>query len=74
MIASVLLAAGVHHASAGAPSALEWVLVAEAALVMVWTLGLAIRYTVAPGETNPNHIKHRILIEDAEAPEEGRQP
>ena len=45
-------AAGVSHASP-----LEWVLVFAAAVVLVWTLGLAIRYTVRPEETDPSHIK-----------------
>ena len=60
-------AAGVSHASP-----LEWVLVFAAAAVLVWTLGLALRYTVHPEETDPRHIKRRILIDEPDAIEEAR--
>ena len=42
-----------------------------AAIVLVWSLALAIRYTVQPRETEADHIKRRILDdidEPAEAP------
>ena len=53
------LAAGASHASL-----LEWMLVFAAAIVLVWALGLAIRYTVHPEETEASHIKRRILLDD----------
>ena len=40
------------------------VVVAAAALVLLAALGLAIRYTVSPGETNASHIKRRILLDE----------
>ncbi len=38
-----------HAAGASHASLLEWMLVFAAAIVLVWALGLAIRYTVHPG-------------------------
>jgi hypothetical protein len=60
--------AGVSHASL-----LEWVLVFAAAVTLVWALGLAIRYTVHPRETEATHIKRRILEEIDEAEEASRR-
>ncbi len=54
-----------HAAAASHASAFEWVLVFVAAVVLVWTLGLAIRYTVRPEETDPGHIKRRILSDQS---------
>ena len=54
-----------HAAGASHASVLEWVLVFVAAVVLVWTLGLAIRYTVRPEETDREHIKHRILSDES---------
>ena len=51
-------AAGAAHGSLG-----EWVLVLIAAAVLVWTLALALRYTLRPDETDARHIKRRILDE-----------
>lgn len=60
---------GLHHA-AYTPSILEWIAVAAAAVVLVWTLWLAVRYTARPGETDADHIKRRILLDEIdEAPE-----
>jgi hypothetical protein len=53
-----------HAAGASHASVFEWVLVFVAAVVLVWTLGLAIRYTVRPEETDPGHIKRRILTDE----------
>ena len=39
------------------------VLVLAAAIVLVWSLSLAIRYTFRPRETDADHIKRRILDE-----------
>ena len=52
------------HAAGASHSTLEWVLVFAAAVVLAWTLGLALRYTVRPGETDPGHIKRRILSDE----------
>ncbi len=59
-----------HAAGASHASVFEWVLVFVAAVVLVWTLGLAIRYTVRPKETDPGHIKRRILSDESAETEE----
>jgi hypothetical protein len=59
-----------HAAGASHASVFEWVLVFVAAVVLVWTLGLAIRYTVRPEETDPGHIKRRILSDESAETEE----
>jgi hypothetical protein len=59
-------AAGTAHASA-----VEWLLVLAAAIVLVWSLALAIRYTVRPRETEAGHVKRRIL-DEIDKPEEAR--
>ena len=61
--------AGVSHAST-----VEYVLVVVAAVVMVWTLVLALRYTLRPHETDPEHIKHRILDDELDHAQEARRP
>ena len=63
-----------HAAHASHASALEWLLVCAAAIVLVWALGLALRYTVSPRETDPGHIKRRILFDDIDEPREARYP
>ena len=60
-----------HAAGASHASVFEYVLVLAAAIVVVWTLGLALRYTVRPGETDPGHIKRRILMDEID--EEARR-
>jgi hypothetical protein len=61
-----------HAAGASHASLLEWILVLAAAIVLMWALALAIRYTVRPGETEASHIKRRILLDDVDEPEEAR--
>ena len=61
-----------HAAGASHASTLEWALVLAATVVLVWALALALRYTVRPGERDPGHIKHRILVDEHEEPEEAR--
>ena len=58
-----------HAAGAAHPSSFEYVLVVAAAIVLLWTLGLALRYTVHPRETDPRHIKRRILIDEIDEAE-----
>ena len=62
-----------HASSAGHASLLEWILVCAAALVLVWALGLAIRYTIRPREAEATHIKRRILVDEIDEPEEARR-
>ena len=60
----------VHHAAGASHSLAEWALVCAAAIVLVWALGLALRYTVRPGETDSRHIKRRILLEEIDESQE----
>jgi hypothetical protein len=58
------------HAAVSHASPVEWLLVVAAAIVLVWSLALAIRYTVQPRETEAGHIKRRIL-DDIDERQEG---
>ena len=58
------------HAAGASHASVEYVLVFVAAVVMVWTLVLALRYTVRPRETDPEHIKHRILDDELDQTQE----
>jgi hypothetical protein len=49
------------HAHFGGFSPLGWALVGLAALIGAWSIWLAVRYTVRPGEDDPNHVKRSIL-------------
>ena len=62
-----------HAAGAAHPSDLEYVLVIAAAIVLVWALGLALRFTLRPRETDPDHIKRRILVDDVDEDGEARR-
>ena len=59
-----------HAAGAAHASFVEWALVLSAAIILVWSLALALRYTVRPEETDPRHIKHRILLDEIDEAEE----
>ena len=61
-----------HAAGTSQAPLLEWMLVCSAAVVLLWALGLAIRYTVRPEETDAAHIKRRILLDEIDEPEEAR--
>jgi hypothetical protein len=63
-----------HAAHASHASVLEWLLVLAAAIVLVWALTLALRYTLSPRETDPGHIKRRILLDELDEPQEARRP
>ena len=63
---SVLLAAHEHDVSN--LSALEWLLVGLAALLVVWVIWRAVVLTIRPGEEDPNHIKRLILDDDTPPP------
>ena len=62
-----------HAAGASHGSPVEWLLVLAAAIVLVWSLALAIRYTVRPRETEAAHIKRRILDEVDEPEQASRR-
>ena len=61
-----------HAVSASHASPVEWLRVRAAAIVVVGSLALAIRYTVQPRETEAGHIKRRILDEIDEPGEASR--
>jgi hypothetical protein len=45
----------------------EFVILIVDAIVVVWVFYLAIKYTVKPGEENPDHIKRKALeLEDTD--------
>jgi len=62
-----------HAAHAFHASVFDWMLVCVAAVVLVWSLALALRYTVRPGERDPGHIKRRILLDETDGVEEARR-
>jgi hypothetical protein len=62
-----------HAVGASHASPVEWLLVLAATIVLVWSLALAIRYTVQPRETEAGHIKRRILDEIDEPEEASRR-
>jgi hypothetical protein len=62
-----------HAAGASHASVLEWALVLAAAIVLVWSLGLALRYTFRPRELEVDHIKRRILVDDVDETGEARR-
>ena len=62
-----------HAAGASHASPVEWLLVLAAAIALVWSLALAIRYTLRPQETEATHIKRRILDEIDEPEEASRR-
>lgn len=62
-----------HAASASHASVLEWALVLAAVIVLVWSVGLALRYTFWPQELEADHIKRRILVDDIDEAREARR-
>jgi len=61
-----------HAAHASHASPFEWLLVCAAAVILVFSLVAAFRYTLSPGETDPGHIKHRILDDETDQTLEAR--
>ena len=59
-----------EHGAASHVSVFEYVLVFAAAVVLVWALGLALRYTIRPREADAGHIKRRILADEIDEAEE----
>ena len=52
----------------------EWGLVILAALIGAWTIWLAVKYTLRPGEDEPEHVKRSILDGPRVAPAGGTPP
>lgn len=55
---------GHAHPEQATHSILEWVLVGVAACTTLYAFYKAVRHTVHPGETCPDHVKWRILDEE----------
>jgi hypothetical protein len=53
------------HASPAAWGWVEWTIFSLCALVTAWVLWLSVRWTLRPGEEEPDHIKRSILDDDA---------
>lgn len=53
-----LLAAHEHFRDMGA---VEWITAVVAVVLSAWSIWLAVRYTLKPGETEPDHVKRSIL-------------
>ena len=59
---------GMHHGAVETEHGpVEWMVVSAAAIILLWALGLALRYTVRPGESDASHIKHRILVDETDS-------
>lgn len=54
---------GITHGS-GPGGTLDYVIVTGAAVIVLVTLILSIRFLVRPGESDPNHIKNLIITEE----------
>lgn len=50
----------------GPTSIVDVVLAVAALFVVVWAFYLAVRHTIRPGETSPDHIKRRVLDDSDE--------
>jgi hypothetical protein len=69
MVQSWVLAASSAASDHAPVGPLEGTLVALAAAAVLWAVYAAVRYTVRPGEEDPQHMKRRILCdEDGEEP------
>ena len=46
----------------------EWVMFVVAGVVGAWVIWKAVRYTLKPGETEPDHVKRSILNDPTDPP------
>lgn len=69
-LAALLWQGHAGHAPARQPALYEYVLVGIATVAMVWTVYLAVRYTLHPGEEERDHIK-RLILEDGDEDSHG---
>lgn len=51
---------GITHGT-GPGGTLDYIIIGGAAVIVLVTLVLSIRFLVRPGETDPNHIKNLII-------------
>ena len=54
------------HLMFGGEGAAFWILIGLAGAVTAWTIWLAVRYALVPGETESDHIK-RLILDDSYA-------
>lgn len=54
---------GITHGT-GPGGTLDYIIVGGAAVIVLATLILSIRFLVRPGETDPNHIKNLIISDE----------
>tara|TARA_R110002167_G_scaffold134882_6_gene321189 strand:+ start:876 stop:1109 length:234 start_codon:yes stop_codon:yes gene_type:complete len=58
------------HSDGSSPMIFDWLMVAVAAAIVIYTFYFGISRTIWPGETDPSHIKYRILNDsDEEKPD-----
>jgi hypothetical protein len=62
------------HAHFESLGTFEWMLVGIAALIGGWTIWLAVKYTLRPGEDEPDHVKRSILDDPRALPVGGTPP
>lgn len=63
---------GVHARWPESP--LEWALGLGALAATAWVLWLCVKWTVRPGEDEPDHVKRSILDDDAVPPPRPPRP
>lgn len=54
---------GMHMQPAG-HDLLGWIIVALGSLATIWTIAIALYWTIRPGEADPEHPKRMILRSD----------
>lgn len=54
---------GITHGT-GPGGTLDYIIISGAAVIVLATLILSIRFLVRPGETDPNHIKNLIISDE----------
>lgn len=54
---------GMHIQPAG-HDPLGWLVVVVGSLATIWTIAIALYWTIRPGEADPNHPKRMILRSD----------
>ncbi|MDF1701718.1 MAG: hypothetical protein P1V36_11235 [Planctomycetota bacterium] len=70
----LVLAAEAHkHPTWADFGPVEWVAIVVSGLVALWTIWMAVMYTVRPGEESEDHIKRSILDAESTEPDEALQ-
>ena len=63
-----------EHAPFSSWGWLEWSIFGVCALVTAWVLWLAVKWTLRPGEEEPDHVKRSILDDDEPRAASGPPP